>query len=290
VNRIPAPRPAARGFGLLELLVALLLVTVVLGGIMAAFFRSSSQTEQLTQVADRRQAARSGVQLIEREIRTAGSGWGRIPVYGNDSAGNPDTLQAVVPGYTSPAADDSLLLVGAWQTSTTIASGMPSASSVLKVQDVTGFGPGDLVLVTNGTSANMMQCTNTNVSSETLSHNPASPYNNPGGLNSATWPASGYAPGSIVCKLTIASYYMDRTSFRKPALMRHEYMQAPQVAAYNVDGFRVRYEMQDGTWTRNPQDMLQVAKVCPIVLTRVSSPGRPALVDSVWSAVQPRTF
>src|SRR5207249_404846 len=167
------------------------------------------------------------------------------------------------------ASDDSLLLVGAWQTSTTIVNGMPNSSSILKVQDVTGFAAGDLVLITNGTSANMMQCTSTNSSSETISHNPASPYNNPGGQNSS-WPSSGYAPGSIVCKLTIASYYMDRTSFRKPALMRHEYMQAPQVAAYNVDGFRVRYELQDGTWTRNPTDMLQVAKVCPTVLTRVT--------------------
>ena len=98
-------RRDAHGYGLLELLVALVLVSVVLGVIMMAFFRSSGQAERLAVVADRRQAARTAVQLIEREIRTAGSGWGRIPVYGNDSAGNADTLQAVVPGFSSPAAD-----------------------------------------------------------------------------------------------------------------------------------------------------------------------------------------
>src|SRR5262249_35807674 len=181
-------------------------------------------------------------------------------------------------------------LVGAWQTSSTIAQQMPSSSSTLKVQDVTGFNPGDLVLITNGLNANMMQVTNTNPSSGNLNHNPASPYNNPGGLNAATWPQSGYNVGSIVCKLTVSSYYMDRTSFRKPALMRHEYGVPPQVLAYNVDGFRVWYEMQDGTWTRNPRNMLAVNKVSPVVLTRVTNPNRPALVDSVWAVVQPRSF
>src|SRR5262249_2503591 len=157
----PSVPAASRGFGLVELLVAMALVTVVLGAMMFAFFRTSSQTFRLRDVTDRRQSARTAVQLIEREMRMSGSGWGRIPIYGNNSAGNPDTLLAVSPGFSGAAADDSVRLVGAWQTSSTIAQQMPSSSSTLKVQDVTGFNPGDLVLITNGLNANMMQVTNT---------------------------------------------------------------------------------------------------------------------------------
>ena len=93
-----------------------------------------------------------------------------------------------------------------------------------------------------------------------------------------------------VYKATVTSYYYDTTSFKQPALMRHEYGRAPQVVAYDVDGFRVWYELQDGTWTRNPLNMSAVDKVAPVVFTRVSDPRLGTMRDSVWAAVQPRTF
>ena len=278
-----------QGFGLIELMITLVLTLVVLGGIMSSFFHTSNQADRLTRVADERQSARTAIQLIEREIRMAGSGWGRISVYGNDSSGAADTLLAVSPGYGAGTGNDSLVLVGAWQTSTTISSGMPNASSVLKVSSVNGFADGDLFIITNGTSAHMMQVTGTNSASQIIQHNPAASYNNPGGHNS-TWPIGGYGPGSNIYKITISSYYYDVSSFSKPALMRHEHGQAPQILAYDVDGFRVWYELQDGTWTRNPPSLSVVDKVSPVVLTRVTDPRLPILRDSVWAAVQPRTF
>ena len=290
---VPTPARARElGYGLLELILALALAALVLGGITAAFYRTTSEALRLRDVTDRRQSARTAVQLMEREIRMAGSGWGRIPVYGNNSAGTAVTLQAVVPGFTSIAGDDSLMLLGAWQASTTVSSSMPTSSANLKVQDVTGFADGDLCLITNGAYANMFQVTHANSSSNHLQLNPSSPYNLPGGhkVSDGHWPASGYGVGSIVEKITISSYYMDRATYRKPVLMRHEWGQSPQIAAYDVDGFRVWYQLQDGTWTRNPLNMLNVEKVLPVVATRLSDPRRPALVDSVWAAVQPRTF
>ena len=98
-----APRPHTRwieqGFGLAEIMIALVLTLIVLGGIMMSFLHSSNQADRLTRVVDERQNARTAIQLIEREIRMAGSGWGRINVYGNDSSGAADTLLAVNPGY-----------------------------------------------------------------------------------------------------------------------------------------------------------------------------------------------
>lgn len=278
-----------RGFGLVELMIALVIGALVLGATTISFLVTSHDAASLSNVADVRQGARTAVQLIEREIRMAGSGWGRINVYGNTSSGHADTLRAVNPGYSTPAGDDSLVLIGAWQTSTTITSGMPNASSVLKVASIAGFADGDLIIITNGASAHMMQVTSTNGPSLTLDHNPAAPYNDPGGHNT-TWPASGYGPGSMVYKITISSYSFDRNSYGKPALIRHEYGQAPQVVAYNVDGFHVWYELQGGTWTRNPLNLSSVDKVSPAVLTRVTDAHASTLRDSVWDAVQPRTF
>jgi len=291
VHVLTPAREPDRGFTLLETICALALATLVVGAISTAFYRTVNQALRLRDVTDRRQSARMGVGMMDREIRMAGSGWGRIPVYGNNSSGQPVTLAAVVPGH-SAAPDDSVLLIGAWQTQTTVTGAMPSSSTNLKVADVTGFMPNDLVLVTNGVMANMMQVTGSNAPSGILQANPASAYNNPGGykVSDGHWPATGYPIGSMVFKLTVSSYYMDRTSFAKPALMRHEYGTAPQVAAYNVDGFRVWYQVQDGSWTRNPQNLMDVQQIMPVVATRLNLLGRPALVDSVWTALQPRSF
>ena len=269
-------------------MVALAVMTVVLGAVLMTFFRTSHQAERITDVADMRQSARTAVQLMEREVRMAGSGWGRLQVFGNTSTGLPDTLAAVSPGFGGATGNDSLKLVGAWQASTRIATGMPNASSILKVDDVTGFADGDLVIITDGSSAHMFQVTGVNASSENLQHNPSSPYNSPGGHSN--WPIGGYGVGASVFKISITSYSFDATSYRRPALIRHEYGRPPQVVAYNVNGFHTWYELQDGTWTRSPANLSSIDKVAPAVLTRVTDSRLPALTDSVWAAVQPRTF
>ena len=281
-----------RGFGLLELMITLVVSAVTLGAIMLTFFQSSRQAERLSDVADVRQNARTAIQLIEREVRMAGSGWGRVDIFANNGLGAGDTLLAVNPGYGTLAGNDSLVLVGAWQAATTLMSDMATVSSQTRVKSNTGFAAGDLFILTNGTSrSHMLMCTGTS-STDILVHSTTSPWNGATTTMTATWPPTGGYPDTVtnVYKATITSYYYDATSFRRPVLMRHEYGQPPQVVAYNVDGFRVWYEMQDGTWTRNPGNMALVDKVSPVVYTRVTDPRRPTLRDSVWASVQPRTF
>jgi type IV pilus assembly protein PilW len=293
-TRIRRVLPTEQGFGLVEIMVALLVTMIVLGGIMSSFFRTSNQADRLTKVADERQNARIAIQLIEREVRMAGSGWGRVDIFCNNGLGTADTLLAVNPGYGAPAGNDSLVLVGAWQATTTLAAPMADPTSAITVVSNAGFKDGDLFIVTNSSSgkAHMMMCTGLN-GTTTINHATSSAFN----LSDAThltntWPASGGYASVVtsVYKATVTSYYFDTVSFRKPALMRHEYGQPPQVVAYNVDGFRVWYEMQDGTWTRNPSNMSSVDKVSPVVFTKVDDPRLPTLRDSVWAAVEPRTF
>jgi type II secretory pathway pseudopilin PulG len=292
----PAPHPprTERGFGLIEIMITLVLSMLVLGVVMMTFFHSSSQAARLTLVADERQNARTAVQLLEREIRMAGSGWGRVDIFCNDSSGKADTLLAVNPGYSSVGGNDSLVLVGAWLASTALSAPMASPTSVVTVASSNGFSAGDLFILTNSSTgkAHMLMCTGV-PNATTLSHATTSPYNVSDVSHlTDTWPPSGGYAATVtsVYKATVTSYYYDSTSFRKPALMRHEYGQAPQVVAYNVDGFRVWYQLQDGTWTRNPPNMSSVDKVSPVVFTKVTDPRLPTLRDSVWAAVEPRTF
>ena len=289
-----AARPNGHGFGLIEFMIALVVGMLVLGSIMSTYFHTSNQAQRLTRVADQRQNARTAIQLIEREIRMAGSGWGRVDIFCNDGAGTADTLRAVNPGHSSAAGNDSLVLVGAWQATTVLAAAMPSPTSAVTVTSTAAFSDGDLFILTNSRTgkAHMLMCTGV-PNSTTLNHGTTSPFNtSDAGHLTNTWPASGGYAATVtsVYKATITSYYYDATSFRKPALMRHEYGQAPQVVAYDVDGFRVWYQLQDGTWTRYPPNMTSVDKVAPVVFTKVNDPRLASLRDSVWAAVQPRTF
>jgi hypothetical protein len=86
------------------------------------------------------------------------------------------------------------------------------------------------------------------------------------------------------------TYKIDSTSFRRVALVRREFGATPQLVAYDVAGFQIRYRMQDGSTTRSPSDLDMVDEIVPVIWTRQTIPGRAARTDSVWAVVRPRTF
>ena len=288
------PRSSQSGFTLLEMLVTMVILAVVLGGVFGTMNRSRGEADRIGTLVEKRQSARAAVQLLERDLRMAGSGLGGVPI--NISFNNaPQTLYAITPGpVAGPNSCDSVLIMGAWAASTVTTSPMPNPSAILKVADVTGFASGDLVVIIDptGAAANMMEVTSTNASSSTLQHNPSSPYNLPGGFNG--WPAGGYPSGSQVLKIDLLSYRVDATSYKKPALVRRAFRQAPSVVAYDVDQFQVWYHMQNGSDTRAPVITQGAAsgidKVRPVITLRLKDRTRPTYSDSLWAEVQPRTF
>jgi prepilin-type N-terminal cleavage/methylation domain-containing protein len=275
------------GFTLIEMMLAVALLGGLLVTLFLAMFRTQSEATRITTLVEQRQSSRAAIQLVERDVRMSGSGWGRIALNVSFN-GSPLTYYAVTPG-PGAGANDSIQIIGAWAASTTITDPMPNPSANIKVADPTGFSNGDLVVITNGSTAHMFECTAVNTSSNTIQHNPSSPYNNAGGHSN--WPASGYGPGSQVFKINILSYKVDSTTYRRPALIRRDMGSAPAVVAYDVDRFQVWYRMQDGTLTRNPTGgVALIDRVRPILFTKLKDRTRPTYVDSLWAEVQPRTF
>jgi prepilin-type N-terminal cleavage/methylation domain-containing protein len=287
-----AHRHDSRGFTFVELLVTIALLGVVVSALLATMHRTRGEAERIENLVEQRQQARAAVQLLERDVRMSGSGWGRLPVVISVN-GAPDTIYAITPGFVAGVnSSDSLMIMGAWSANTTIQAAMPNPSSTLKVNDTSGFSDGDLVVISDGTSANMFEVTGVNGSASTLQHNPASPYNPPGGFSQ--WPQGGYGVGTQVFKVEIISYRVDPTSYRRPALVRRPFRGTEQIVAYDVDRFQVWYRMQDGTMTRSPGQgaaaVTSIDRVRPMVYTRLTDKTRPAFVDSLWAEVQPRTF
>ncbi len=285
-------RAASGGFTLVELLITMALLGLVVAVLLGTLQRTQGEAERIGSLVEKRQSARAAVQLLERDVRMSGSGWGRTPVVVSFN-GAADTIYAITPGPGGgPNSSDSLRIMGAWSASTTVQASMPNPSSILKVNDVTGFAPGDMVVISDGTSANMFEVTGVNASAGTIQHNPSSPWNPPGGFSA--WPNGGYGPGSQVFKIEILSYRVDSTSYRRPALVRREFRKSQQIVAYDVDRFQVWYRMQDGSQTRAPAlgaaSVAAIDKVRPLLYTRLTDRWRPVFVDSVWAEVQPRTF
>ncbi len=276
-----------KGYTLVELMITLTVLSVVLGAVFYSYFRSQSSARRTEKVVEARQGSRAALQLLERELRMVGSGWGRTPVQGCNN-GNPMTLTAVTPGYVSAASNDSLVLLGAWDAQTTLRAPMGTATSVIQCQSTAGFKNGDFVLVTSGSTAHIWQVTAVSGSPADLTHAATSVYNMAGGHT--PWPAGGYGTGARVYRVAWVTYKVDNTSFRTPCLVRRDQGSPAQVVATDVNAFHVWYLLQDDTVTRNPVDLSLIDKIRPIIVTRVTDRGATVVDDSVYTLVRPRTF
>jgi prepilin-type N-terminal cleavage/methylation domain-containing protein len=282
------PGSVERGFTLVELVVAAALGSLVLLMVFGTFFRSHDAARRVTGVVEARQGARAAIQLIERELRMAGSGWGRLAVNGSNN-GQPMTVVGVNPGPNAAVTGcDSISILGGWDVMTTLRAAMPNPSAVLQCDSIAGFQDGDLCVITNGMTAHLFQVTQVMTGAVSLQHNPSSPFNVPGGHSQ--WPPSGYGPGARVYRASWVTYAVDSVSFGRPSLVRREMGRAAQLAAYDVARFQVTYRLQDGSQTRAPADLSLLDMVVPAVHTIARGPGGAPLADSVWAAVQPRTF
>jgi prepilin-type N-terminal cleavage/methylation domain-containing protein len=277
------------GFTLIELMVSLAIVGLIMVSVFTAFLRSQRTSQTMSDAVNLRQGARGAIQLLERELRMAGSGWGRTPVC-YWSNGKEDSLFAVGPGPGSTDGCDSLTIVGGWTANTSLRAGMPNPSSVIKVNDAGEFKVGQLCAITNGKSVHLFQITAVTNPPGDIQHNPSSPVNPPGGVNLNNWPAGGYGPGSQVYSTTWVTYRVDSTTYGRPSLVRRVVGGTEQIVAHDVSRFEVRYRMQDGSITRKPGSLEMIEEILPVISTSLARVDRPSLRDSAWASVRPRTF
>src|SRR2546428_1023304 len=143
-------RSHERGYSLLEVMVALTLATVLAVAAFTVFFNSQRAAGRVTKVIENRQNSRTAIQLLERDLRMAGSGWGRENVEGCYN-GAPLTISSIQPGYGGDdASSDTLGIIGAWDQATTLSAPMTASSSALQVASVAGFAANDLFIVPDG--------------------------------------------------------------------------------------------------------------------------------------------
>lgn len=284
------PTTDSRGFTLVEMLVALALGTLVMTFMFSTFFRSQRATQGVQDLMENRQNARTAVQLLERDLRMAGSGWSRIPVEGCYN-GSAITIYPVTSFYGgTPSRNDTIGIIGSFDTGTTLSASMALKTSSMKVASVAGFSTNDFVVVTNGTNAHLFQVTGIKSTAPVeLYHATTSVYNVSGGHQN--WPSGGYsATNGFVYRVSWISYKVDTTNSKHWKLVRREANQTPQLVAYDVKQFKVNYLLQDETETRDPDDPDQIDRLIPMVSMSATLPGKGAMTDSASTEIRPRSF
>ena len=283
------PSSHSRGYTLLEVLVALTLASVLAAAAFTVFFNSQKATGRVTRVIENRQNSRTAIQLLERDLRMAGSGWGRVELDGCYN-GAPLAVPAIQPWYGgSDMASDSIGIMGGWDQVTTLRSPMANTSSTISVVNTAGFSVNDFVVVTNAQSAHLFQITGITAPPYDIAHATTSPYNVSGGH--VNWPAGGYKIGAKVYRATWVSYKVDTTSAKRQMLVRWEQSKAPQVVAYDISQFTVAYMLQDSSLTRNPDDITMIEQVHPVLSMKTAGAAvNTSIADSSWAMVKPRSY
>jgi hypothetical protein len=245
-----ADKPA--GYTLVELIVYLVVSAFILLSAIQILGSSQDSSERGIQTSDARQNVRGSIAMMTRELRSAGSGIGNIPV----SSWQCDrhlVHHAVAPMQLA----QGLTIVGAMDSiGTTLKSRMEFSNSSISCESVSGFDEGDFVVVTDRITAHMFQITGIDGNQNEIIHSSLSPNNPPTAF--PDWPANGYARGTSVRKASVVTYYVDQST---NTLMRRERGEDPAFVAGGIPGMELTYRLADGSVESYPADFTQIRAI-----------------------------
>ena len=291
----PAARHPEAGFTLVEVMSAMVILLLAITAVFATFQVQQKSFVVQSRVAEMQQNLRQGVEFLTRDIRLAGYGIpADVTIPDNVIAAGVTTMRSLYAKDNTTGPDQIYVMylydMDASQPPTTITIPMPNASAELNVASVQGFAVGDLVIIRNGTAADMFEVTQVQGAALKLQHNPggsARDYNNPGGHS--TFPAGGYGTGSTLAKARFIRYYIDDTTDpAHPTLMVDRMTgAAPQPLADDIEDMQLAYGLDtnaDGvvdTWTASPGTPSQIRQVRLQLLARARIP------DAAWRETRP---
>lgn len=286
-----AHRNPEAGFSLVEVMAALVILTIAMTAVFATFTSQQRSFTVQSRVAEMQQNLRQAVECMSRDIRLAGYG---IP----DNVVIPDTIIAA--GVTSirslyakdnTTGPDQVYILYMFDMDTnqppavnTVA--MASTGSV-NVDNTDGFLPtgGELVLITDGATADLFRTTL--VAGGVLTFGG-------GAYNSGHTKLYGVGPPpSTVAKARFVRYFIDTTTdLAHPTLMVDRVGgAAPQPLADDIEDMQFEYGLDTSTpadgvldsWTPNPT-FTQLAQVRQVRLRFIA---RTRLPEAGWAETRP---
>jgi type IV pilus assembly protein PilW len=304
--RMRLHRSRARGFGILEMLVAAVVGMLAVAAITAVFWSSEAQKRTITGGSDASENGLIALATIERDLRVAGLGLmeiGCTVVNGNNaSAGGAfsfNPMPVIITRDAPAAGTDQLDVVYSaspfGNLSTQLATPWSSPSSAVGVFNGQGFASGDVLLVAQGAlPCSLMQASAAPVRaglSWSVLHNAGAgfPFNDP---PAGTFPVGGYATGAIV--VNMGSIARHQYSVQNGRLMMQDLSLPvssvnPVPVADGIIAVRAQYGRDtDGDGYVNVYDVTAPASARNVIAMQVAVVARSSQLEK--TAVSPSTL
>ena len=272
-------RHIQRGISLIELMVALVVGVILVGGIVQ-IYAANKQTYRVDDASARLQEnARYAMALLARDIRMAGyqgcAGQARIlvntlndtssflynfdqAIEGFEATGAGTWSPTLDGGITSPLGGRDVITIRAVFDSGVAITGQPSNSgdctsaashtADLKVSDASAFNPGDIVIAGNCSRASIFQITNVNAGSNVV-HNTGGSVT-PG--NATRDLGACYAGNGELAKITTRTFYLRNNPDGLPSLYRKDGNASAEELVEGVEDMQILYGIDtDGDGAAN---------------------------------------
>jgi prepilin-type N-terminal cleavage/methylation domain-containing protein len=279
------PRHSEAGFSLIEIMSALVILSIAMTAVFATFISQQKSFTVQNRVAEMQQNLRQAVEYMSRGIRLAGYGIpDNVVIPNNIIAAGVTSVRSIYAKDNTTGPDQVYILysfdMDANQPSTTLTAIGGTGGSVT-VDNTTGFlpGGGELVLITDGTTADLYQTSAAGGTTLTFG----------GGYSSGH--AKSYPAGSTVAKARFDRYFIDNTTdMAHPTLMVDRMGgSAPQPLADDIEDLQLTYAVDlngndfidSGEWTPTPANLSQIRQV------RLQFIARARLPEAGWSETRP---
>jgi prepilin-type N-terminal cleavage/methylation domain-containing protein len=234
-----------RGVTLIELLVAVSITGLLVGGIYRTFVSQQHTYTVQEQIVDMQQNVRLAINRMTRELRMAG--YGRV---------NGINQNAITPG----GGGNSVTVVGGYQVLTTLSANATSGSKTILVNDASGFNTGTKqYLSINGTESLQIQ----KITGNQID------------FKGGTQLSDEHFAGEPVFLIMAITYSIGGFE-GKSSLLRDENLgQGPQPVAENIENLRFRYVMNTG----ETLDVVPAARFDDIRMVQVTLVARTDRID-----------
>jgi type IV pilus assembly protein PilW len=271
-------------------MAALVILAIALTAVFATFISQQKSFTVQNRVAEMQQNLRQAVEHMSRDIRLAGYGIpDNVNVPGTANAAGITSIRSLYAVDNTTGPDQFYILymfdMDENQPPAVNTAAMTGIGSV-NVDNTSGFltAGGELVLITDGTTADLYQTTTGGVGVGVLTFGT-------GAYNTGHTKLYGIGPPpSTVAKARFVRYFIDNmTDPAHPTLMvdRNIPGQGAQPLADDIEDMQLTYGLDTGgdgivdTWTSNPATPSQIRQV------RLQLTARTRLPEQGWSETRP---
>ncbi len=273
------------GFGLVELMIAMTLGLVLLGGIGYLYIGSRGAFRTTDNLSRMQENARYALDMMSRDIRMAGYvGCGNMASTKVNTIANapvpPMTPANALIGYsggagwTNPSTitrvsgPDVLSVMGAFSNGVNLTGNLAPQNANVQINgNPDGFKAGDVLVITDCSMADVVRATSVSTGSGTvtIAHANSSNTGNRIGV---------YGPDAFVMKMDQYSYFIGTNPAGNPALYRVGLSGSAEELVENVQDLQFRYGLDtngDGavdSYSATPGNWTQVVSVTVNLLVR----------------------